>query len=297
MRHFFSRRRAEQFARLLDQTTGNGSETMRDTAALSPTDDAAIRYAPEAAVARALSEQSADFAPAPAPQFRQELRAMLIAAAERQGSGDTVAALNEPTRVLPLGVAPTGAARARRRQRGRRTRAAVIVGLAAGTLAVSGISVASGGAMPGDPLYGVKRSSEDARLALAGSDRDKGALYLQFARTRMGEAQAVHDASALADLFMSMDEKTRQATALLTGAALSSRDATVLNPLIQFVNDQRRDLQALARTSAPVKRLTTDSLVLLDLVAARISEVRDGITCHAGYTDDGGTLGPSVATC
>ena len=51
---------------------------------------------------------------------------------------------------------------------------AIIVGVAAGAIAVSGMSAASENAVPGDALYGVKRSTERAQLALASSDLSRG---------------------------------------------------------------------------------------------------------------------------
>ena len=191
----FGRRRAERFAQLLDQSDlpdGGPDDTASAPESGAVRVDDSAQYDTQAeptydehdpehdadlpdelSLVRALSAAGAQ-APTPSPQFRMELRAMLVAEAERQQMA-TAAAVNEPTRVLPLRlVKDLGSSQRRKRRRGRRTRAAVIVGLAVGTLAVSGISVASGSAMPGDALYGVKRSSEDARVALAGSDRDRG---------------------------------------------------------------------------------------------------------------------------
>ncbi len=58
-------------------------------------------------------------------------------------------------------------------------------------MAVSGISAASENASPGDALYGVKRSTERAQLAMAGSDVTRGQLSLDFAQTRLTEAAAM----------------------------------------------------------------------------------------------------------
>ncbi len=63
--------------------------------------------------------------------------------------------------------------------------------LLTGTVAVSGVSAASGDALPGETLYDVKRSTERAQLALAGNDLGKAQLYLEFARTRIQEASEV----------------------------------------------------------------------------------------------------------
>lgn len=308
----FGRRRAERFAQLLDQSDPPDGdlddnvgapvpgargldESADDTHAATPaaTDDPELDD--ELSLVRALSAAGAQ-APTPSPQFRMELRAMLVAEAERQQMANA-AAVNEPTRVLPRIVKDLGTSQLRKRRRGRRTRAAVIVGLAAGTLAVSGISVASGSAMPGDALYGVKRSSEDARVALAGSDRDRGTLYLQFARNRMGEASGISGTSGLFTLFSAMDQDTSMGTALITRAALHQGDARLLDPLAQFVADQHSDLVNLARGSADVRRLTIESLDLLTKVSDRINAVREAIACHAAYADDNQPLGPTVQPC
>jgi Domain of unknown function (DUF5667) len=278
----FGRRRVEQFAQRLESSTAPTASESLDR---------------EVAVAQALAARAEDFAPAPSAQFSEDLRTMLMAAARKQGVG-LRAVVDEPTEVLPLGVVRRPVRRGLRPSlRGRRTRAAVIAGLFTGTLAVSGISLASGSAMPGDPLYGVKRSGEDARLALAGSDRDRGTLYVQFARTRTREAQSSATSSDLSDLFDLMDHDTQQATALLTKAALENHDATVLDPLVQFVADQQRDLGALAGRSPQTHRLTTQSIDLLTQVSNRIVAVRAAIACGATWSDDGSTLGPSVAAC
>ena len=103
------------------------------------------------------------------PEFRDGLRAMLMATIERDGIGATAAPEPAPSRRgsrsvrRPAGSRPVTARRTR-------ARGAIVVGLAAGTLALSGMSAASGDAIPGDPLYSVKRSTERAQLALKALD-------------------------------------------------------------------------------------------------------------------------------
>jgi hypothetical protein len=129
------------------------------------------------------------------PDFLTGLRAMLVATAVREGIGVTAPApepeahpATRKRRTRPLADARPRTPSPSKAVRRARTRAAVIVGVAAGTLALSGMSAASGDAMPGDALYGVKRSTERAQLALASSNISRGQLYLYFARTRMTEA-------------------------------------------------------------------------------------------------------------
>lgn len=69
-------------------------------------------------------------------------------------------------------------------------------GLAAGGLTVGvaasafgGVAAASGDALPGDRLYGLKRGMEDLRLDLAGSDASRGRVLLDHASTRLHEAR------------------------------------------------------------------------------------------------------------
>ncbi|MCF6526480.1 DUF5667 domain-containing protein [Streptomyces sp. JJ36] len=68
-------------------------------------------------------------------------------------------------------------------------------GLAAGGLSVGvaatafgGAAAASGDALPGDTLYGLKLGMEDLRLGMADDDADRGRLHLDHAATRLSEA-------------------------------------------------------------------------------------------------------------
>lgn len=69
----------------------------------------------------------------------------------------------------------------------------------------SGLTFASQGAVPGDPLYGAKRAIEDVRLLLTPHSGEAG-LHLAFARERLSEVETLIDEerpvpdSLLADL-------------------------------------------------------------------------------------------------
>ncbi|MEE4546311.1 DUF5667 domain-containing protein [Streptomyces sp. V4-01] len=65
------------------------------------------------------------------------------------------------------------------------------VGVAAGAL--GGVAAASTNALPGDHLYGLKRSMEDLKLDMAGGDASRGKVYLDMASTRMQEARRLMD--------------------------------------------------------------------------------------------------------
>ncbi|MFD9126348.1 DUF5667 domain-containing protein [Kitasatospora sp. NPDC059571] len=91
------------------------------------------------------------------------------------------------------GTAAPARQRRHRAARGRWGRRLAIGGLVAGVAVGSfaGAAAASGDALPGDALYGMKRGLEGLRLDWAGSDSERGALLLQQASTRLDEAQVL----------------------------------------------------------------------------------------------------------
>ena len=265
----FHRRRAERLAQLLDEATGRPRHHTRST--LDGELAGYVRLSEELA-------RTANVTSSPTTEFRSELRAMLVATAEREGVGRD--------------DAPVAAAEGRRALVGsKRARGAVLVGLAAGTLALSGMSAASSDAMPGDPLYGVKRSTESARLALAGSDVSRGQLYLGFARNRLAEAQSTGArGQVLAGMLDDMDNETRNGTRLLTSAALNHRDRGALDLIDEFVRGQRASLTTLGDSDRVLR-----SLSLLDRIALRSAGLRTNLSCGtgAGPSDDLGAVTPT----
>ena len=69
--------------------------------------------------------------------------------------------------------------------------------VAAGLVAIvlsTGAVAASGSALPGDPLYGIKRTVENIQLSTAGSPVVRGELQRQFEQRRRAEANELLDA-------------------------------------------------------------------------------------------------------
>ncbi|RQX51128.1 hypothetical protein DLJ57_10795, partial [Micromonospora chalcea] len=222
----FSRRRAERFAQLLDEANGGRRHHVRSKA------DGELTALVE--VSRRLSAERPDVEVD--AEFRTGLRAMLVATAEREGVG-TPAKTTTGVRgtLLP---AITG--------RRARARGAILVGVAAGAVALSGISAASENALPGDALYGMKRSTERAQLALASSDISRGQLFLDFARTRLDEAASVRgDRLGFSAVLDDMDADTRQGVRLLTTVAAQRSDPVALDAVDTFLAGQRRVVSGL----------------------------------------------------
>ncbi len=172
------------------------------------------------------------------------------------------------------------------------------MGIAAGTLALSGMSMASGDALPGDPLYGVKRSTENARLALAGSDIDRGQAYLGFAKNRAAEAAGVRsNPNRLLPALSDMNDETTQGVRLLTTAAMARRDPAALGMVDEFVKAQRPAVAALLPgLSGASLEHAQQSLTLLDQIGARVAGLRAGLSCANG-TSKTDALGPVPPAC
>src|SRR5947207_872973 len=270
----FHRRRAERLAQLLDEANVRPRHHTRST--IDPQLSGYVR------LGTALPHTSAALS-GPSTDFRDSLRAMLVATAERDGIGATAVDSD----------APEIGKRARVSQPvvgSKRARGAILVGLAAGTLALSGMSAASTDAMPGDALYGMKRSTESARLALAGSDVSRGQLYLDFARNRLDEAESVGGGgTGLATMLDDMDNETRAGTRLLTTLAASRREHGPLDLIDGFVHTQQTRLIQLGDSARVLQ-----SLALLDRIALRSAGLRSNLSCTAEATDD---LGPVTPAC
>jgi hypothetical protein len=286
----FERRRFERFARLIESAQGGPRHHGR-----TDLDDELGEL-----VALACRLRGAPVAPAPASEFRSGLRSMLLAMLER----DRAAAALRTSPWHAVGAPPQSAPRPgsrgtrtggrgatpKRRAAGgrglgggsRRTRAAVLVGVAAGALALAGVPAAAGQPSP-EPARGqVKRSSERAQLALAGSDQGRGKLYLEFARGRLLELADLDDEVARSSLLSEMDSITLAGVRLLTTAAAEHADAAVLVPLAKFASAQRRSLLAVLRDTPDLEILAARrSLLLLEAIDRRARELAGAIVAGA----------------
>lgn len=286
----FSRRRAERFAQLLDEANGARRHHVRSRA-----DD---RLAELVTLGRQIGatepvEATVD------PGFRSGLRAMLVSTAEREGIGATA------TGAEPVGRRAVGGATGRNSflpavtARRARARCAILVGVAAGAIAVSGISAASENAVPGDALYGMKRLTERAQLASTGSDLSKGQLFLEFARTRLVEADTLRgDHAAFAAVLDDMDADTRDGVQLLTTTTAQQGGTAALDALDTFLDGQRRAVGGLLDGASRAEReRTRHSLALLDTVEGRSAALRAALACGAPLSAGADSLGPAPAGC
>ncbi len=280
---FLDRRSAERFAELLDETGGARRHHTRGQADEELQRLVAIGNRLGAARPGAPVES----------EFRVGLRAMLVATAERDGIGRTAVDDAEPVDDTVEGV--------RRSIFGRRIRArgAIVIGVAAGAMAVSGISAASESASPGDALYGVKRSTERAQLAIAGSDVSRGQLSLDFARNRLAEAVAMDgNDPAFRTVLDDMDADTRKGVRLLNTSAVTNSDVKPLTTLNGFVTAQRKAFAPALDDLTPANRdRAAASLALLEDVADRTEQLRGGLDCDRVTPSGSDDLGPKLRGC
>ena len=254
-----TKRRAEQFADLLEHH--------------DRTDDPTL--APMVALSTAL--QSAAPSAEPTPDFRTALRQRLVAVATVQGVGET-ASVTKRVRES------AGAWRVQRRL-------AVVAGSAAAVTAVAGVGIGASKSLPGDAFYGLKRADENVQLAFARGDEAKGKKHLEFAQARLSEVKALTARGAalpalvpgqpaaaaaapqsgsdtIAETLRAMDEQTRAGATDLFLAYQHSGSTEPLKTLNAFTVKQYSDLMALLPAlptdiQSPAKR----SLALLRIVA------------------------------
>ena len=268
------RHHVERFAELLDEAGRRRHRRVDIDVDLVPLVETAQRVAtvPE---------------PEPSTEFRDGLRTLLMATIAREGIGASEAA-------KAALVAQTQPIRQLSAARPGRARVAVIVGVAIGALALSGVSLASTDSLPGDTLYSVKRSSEQAQLVLAGSDANRGHLHLEFAQSRLVEARQV-DGGALSKVLAAMDDEAIEGSKLLFTSAMQNREASSIDAVLAFVTQQRSDLLRLVADRPQADGKLRSSLELLGQVEERANLLRAALlgACTAATFD---RLGPSP-TC
>ncbi|MQM28368.1 DUF5667 domain-containing protein [Glycomyces albidus] len=291
------RRRAEEFARLLD-SGGSTLPHSRRSADASGASAEAEAYAELVGVTERLGGLGDQLVNAtrPSREWHDATRRRLMAVAAEEGIG--VTARHRASAAVPeTKRPPVHDEMFPRRPRGGR-RIAIVAALLTGTVAISGVSAASGDALPGETLYNVKRSTERAQLALAGNDLGRAQLYLEFARTRIQEAALVaDDDEAAANALGDAATELKSASALLGELAVSNGDPAPLDYLDLFANEHRWVLDDLVSGLDGEARDAGEELAsVLEAAALRSVELRGALDC----TDPGGDsdeLGPIPGSC
>jgi hypothetical protein len=205
----------------------------------------------------------------PDPAFRAAARVRLVA----------MAAVRTPGGPVVEGRATVRGGWRRRLTAGLATVAVVAAALTA-------LVAFAAGSGPGDPLYGVKRGTEQAELALAADSR-RGPLLLHQAGTRLAEVRALAGESSLdpalvVQTLRTMDSQTADAAAWFDARAIDSRSAAPVDQLSRWTAGQSSSLKTLGPSlPAPVATAVEHSLNLLAATQSRADAVRVTVTTAA----------------
>ncbi|MFD3626728.1 DUF5667 domain-containing protein [Streptomyces sp. NPDC058698] len=186
-------RRANAFAQALEEQSDRGTAAQQSE---GPAPAPAAGEGERAELLALASGLGALPKPELDPEVKVVQRAQLVAAFEAMLQEGTAAgeatgqAVSEQRARRAKGThraTPLGRLRPRSRLAKGLTAGGLTVGVAAGAL--GGVAAASSDALPGDSLYGLKRSIEDVKLGLTDSGDERGRVYLDHASTRLGEAR------------------------------------------------------------------------------------------------------------
>jgi hypothetical protein len=228
-----TRRRAEEFAAVVD-----GVRTPAD----------ASTYVQEFF---AIVERLRDVeAPTMRPEFAADLRQRLLAEAP-QALGDLAGPPPDREPAAPVGHDSW-------RARGLRfATASVLVVATAG-----GVAAASQSALPGDPLYQLKRALEWVQVSTAGSDHDRGDVLLNQASERLDEAQRLaithaddpRTAGLIADALADFEDEAQDGSTALEDDYRADGDPGSIAEIREFADESSRRLDDLAPLVPPDAR-------------------------------------------
>ena len=129
-----------------------------------------------------------------------------------------------------------------RRGRLRRALSAALAGLVAGYYLSVGTLAAAEAALPGETLYGLKRFSEAAQLAVT-PDTEELQLNAQFAERRLEEIEVLAEKGVV--LPEIIEDMAASTAAALNSSQLEAREAEVLVALADLTRRQQRVLAAI----------------------------------------------------
>ncbi|WP_439662018.1 DUF5667 domain-containing protein [Lentzea sp. HUAS TT2] len=167
-------------------------------------------------------------------------------------------------------------------------------------MSLAGMSVLlSRDALPGDPLYGIKRTTESASLGLTFDDEDRAFKHLEFATSRVTEMETLADRSsdssaqltALTDLDTDAVEGARRLTTYAT-----SSDKTALPVLRDWALAQYVKIGTLRpRLPGDAGAHADTTMWLLASIAQRAHDLAARATCDAVTSGSSDPLGPLPA--
>lgn len=221
----------------------------------------------------------------PTPAFRAALRNQLVADIETSSVG-----------VLDRTRDAIWARTARWRHS---ARVAVATATMSGLIGTAGVAAAAQQALPGELLYGVKRTTEAVQLAFAGDLPDEGRVHLALAERRLAElTRAVPglDVDVVVDTLDAMDASSADGANALIVAVESGSPTALLADLTAFSTRQRDGLTALYDDLPPgAQPFAEDSLEVLRRIDTQVAIALDPACGQCGAPLDPGSAPPVPA--
>lgn len=163
--------------------------------------------------------------------------------------------------------------------------------MAVGAIVVStfvGVGLASHSALPGDPLYPIKRTLESVQVATAGSPADKGGQLLSQASTRLSEVQNLvdeHSSDPAVSVLMGgtlsdFSTQAHQGGADLMTAYRNNDDTSAIVDLRTFTSSSATRLEAMS-TQVPPAVLADVAGAASELTTLDAGAVRTCPSCSA----------------
>jgi Domain of unknown function (DUF5667) len=226
------RRRADEFARLVDG------------AAPSPDPDQDPEFADAMELVEAMREAGAV---EPRPEFSAALRQRLVDEAAAQATA-TPPDVDDDDDVERIDPTPLHA----RRRRGKLIASAAAVAILAGGI---GSAAAAQQAIPGDPLYGLKRGLESVASQVSVTDNSRGRRDLSHALARLTEAEELTarnaPAGTISDTLHVFSTQAQSGADHLVASYQSRNDASAIQKIYAFAEEARTRLLDLSKTSTP----------------------------------------------
>jgi hypothetical protein len=272
MSPYATRRRAEQFAVVVDGSSARGAHDDRYDDLLQLV--GALRAVPE---------------PVARPEFLADLRSRLVA----EVAVMPVVAAAEADRLRLRPVDPGRVRNPRER------RLAVALGGLALVGATATTAVVAQGALPGDTLYPLKRGIENAQAGFSVGDDGKGSTVLANASTRLGEVEALardgrgeDNPAAVADTLNDFTEQATEASDLLLAAYSDKGDAGDVAKVRTFTASS---MQTLADLDGQLPESAEDEWVHAVTTVMRIDD-QARLSCPTCAGTDLDAIAPTLPT-
>ncbi|HET6286846.1 MAG TPA: DUF5667 domain-containing protein, partial [Amycolatopsis sp.] len=159
-------------------------------------------------------------------------------------------------------------------------------------------------ALPGDPLYGIKRTGESAALGLTFDEQDKAKKHLEFAAGRVGELAELTRQAAPTDAYFTgladFETDLRAGVSQLTAIVTDQGGQTRLTELRSWARQQSDRLGVqVGQAPAEARDKFAAARSLLDKVQARTTDLGSRLVCYTITTGSSDELGavPAAGDC